>query len=167
MKKKFLDSVQDADASPVETIVVSTEELLALDTGPALDKLRSFIATPADALRWFERVDIAFDGYESDPNRWFSIPAIHDYVGKLDGEFSYWLFLLSKERLGLQRIAHCLILPPTAKTTSVSNFAFKLDELLSSRWFPAMNELCERVHMSDQEIESLSYRSVTYLLSGT
>jgi hypothetical protein len=42
----------------------------------------------------------------------------------------------------------------------------KLDELLSKRWFPAMDQLCAAVGFSEQQIEDLTNRTIDYFVNG-
>lgn len=147
-------------------IVVSKQEVLALDTRSVMTALRALIASPVAAKRWFESVDISIDGYNHVAEELFEIPEVREYVGKLDDEFPFWLFFLSKRNLGLQCIAYCFLPPFLTPDARATYFPTRLDRLLSARWFPAMNQVCEWVGMSDEEIEKLSDRSVSYLLSG-
>jgi hypothetical protein len=148
------------------TIVVSREEVVALDTTPALSALRVLIASPVTAKQWFERVDLSVDGYNHVADELFEIPDVRNYIQKLDDEFPYWLYFLSKRHLGLQCIAHCFLPPFLTPEAKAIHYPAKLDELLSMRWLPAMNQICEWTGMSEQRIEELTDRSARYLLSG-
>jgi len=160
-------SVAEAMSAPdFATILVSREEVLALDTRSVLSALRALIASPATANHWFERVDFAIDGYNHIRDELFEIPEIRNYVQKLDDEFPFWLFFLSKQHLGLQCIAYCFLPPFLTQEAKAVHFPQKLDQLLSTRWFPAMNQICEWAGKSEQEIEELTDRSVQYLLAG-
>jgi len=148
------------------TIVASKAEVLAGDTKGVLSALRSLVVSQDAAVAWCERVDFAIDGYND--TRWelFEIPEVREFVAKVDDEFPFWLFFLSKQSLGLQCIAHCF-LPPFLKPEAQARiFPEKLDELLSMRWFPAMNQICDWVEMAEPEIDAMTDRSVEYLLAG-
>jgi hypothetical protein len=96
----------------------------------------------------------------------FEIPEVRDFIAAIDDEFPFWLFFLSKHALGLQCISKCF-LPPFLKPEAQARiFPEKLDDLLSRRWFPAMNQVCAWVRLSESEIEEMSNRSVEYLLMG-
>ena len=148
------------------TIVASKTEVLAGDTRGVLGAFRALIASAETALAWRERVDFAIDGYNGTQWELFEIEEVRDFVAKLDEQFPFWLFFLSKRELGLQCVAYCF-LPPFLKPEARAHiFPERLDELLSRRWFPAMNQICDWVGMSESENEALTNRSMKYLLTG-
>lgn len=147
-------------------VVVSKQDVLSGNTQPTAEILRALLHSPEQALRWRERVDIAFDGYNE--TRWelFEIPEVRDFVFQLDEEFPFWLFFLSKAHLGLQCIMLCF-LPPFLKPEAKARiFPERVGRLLEERWFPAMNEVCQFVCMSEQEIEQMTDRVVEYIRAG-
>lgn len=85
---------------------------------------------------------------------------------KLDDQFPFWLFFLSKSGTGLQCIAYCFLPPFLTPVGKAEIFPERLNDLLTQRWFPAMNQICDWVGFSEDEIEALTDRSVDYLLSG-
>jgi hypothetical protein len=147
-------------------VVVSREEVLALDTRSAMSVLRALITSPAKAKHWFERVDLSINGFNEVADELFEIPEVRNYVQKLDDEFPFWLFFLSKRLLGLKCIAYCLLPPFLTPEAKAIYFPVRLDQLLTTRWFPAMNQICEWTGMTEREIEILTDRSVKYLLAG-
>jgi len=148
------------------TIIASKEEVLTGDTESVLNALRSLIASPETALAWREKVDFAIDGYNDTRRELFEIQEVRDFIAKIDEEFPFWLFFLSKCTLGLQCIAYCFLPPFLKPEARAQIFPERLDDLLSQRWFPAMNEVCDWVEMSELEIEAMSDRAVEYLLTG-
>ena len=56
---------------------------------------------------------------------------------------------------------YCLMPPHLSEKGRRTILLDKLYELLSTRWGPAMEQLCTAVGFSDQEIEDLSKRAVT------
>lgn len=148
------------------TIVVAKQDVLATNTAPALEALRTLISSPEVARNWHEKIDFAVDGYNNTSAELFEIAEVREFVQQLDQEFPYWLYFLSKSHLGLQCIAYCFLPPFLTTDAKMSVFPARLDELLSRRWFPAMNHICEWVGMSEQEVQTLSDRSVRYLLGG-
>jgi len=148
------------------TIVASKSEVLSGDTQSVLGAFRALIATPATALKWRERVDFAIDGYNDTQWELFEIQEVREFIAKLDQDFPFWLFFLSKRDLGLQCIAYCF-LPPFLKPEARARiFPERLDALLTRRWFPAMNQICDWVGMTEAENETMTNRAVEYLLSG-
>lgn len=148
------------------TIVASKEEVLSGNTESVLAAFRSLISSPETALMWREKVDFAIDGYNDVQWELFEIEQVRDFVARIDEQFPFWLFFLSKRDLGLQCVAYCF-LPPFLKPDARARiFPERLDDLLSRRWFPAMNQICDWVGLSEHEIEAMSDRSVKYLLTG-
>jgi hypothetical protein len=54
--------------------------------------LSTLMASPEHALKLFERVDIAFHGYDTVQWEIFEIPEVRAYVNRLDEQFPYGLF---------------------------------------------------------------------------
>ena len=150
--------------SPI--IVVSRSAVEARDPSPVLDALRALIASPDAARQYCESVDIAFDGYDGVRDELFEIPEVREFVYALDEQFPYWLFFMDKSALGLQCVAHCFLPPFLTAEARQRIHREQLTELLSKRWFPAMNQVCEWVGFSEAQIETLTNRSVDYLFNG-
>lgn len=150
--------------SPI--IVVSREEVEAHDTSAVLEALTALIQSPEQARSFFEQVDIAFHGYNETREELFEIAEVRNFIQQLDEAFPFWLYFLSKTGTGLQCITYCFLPPFLTQAAKAKIFPERLDDLLTKRWFPAMNQVCEWTGFSEQEIESLIDRSVTYLLSG-
>ena len=148
------------------TIVVTRQEIQAGNKTNVLESLKTLISSPETARKWFERVDIAIDGYNQTREELFEIVEVRNFVQELDDEFPFWLFFLSKRDTGLQCIAYCFLPPFLTQAAKAEIFPQQLDSLLSKRWFPAMNQLCDWVGMQEDDIEMLSDRSVQYLLGG-
>jgi hypothetical protein len=149
-----------------KTIVASKEEVMAGDTSGVLTTLRTLIASSESALHWKENVDFAIHGFEEVQWELFEIPEVREFIAAVDDQFPFWLFFLSKHAPGLQCIAYCF-LPPFLKPEARARILpERFDDLLGRRWFPAMNQVCDWVGLSESEIESMSERSVAYLLRG-
>lgn len=147
-------------------ITISRKEVEALQTSSAMSVLRSCLVSTQRALGLFEKLDVAFHGYNDDPRELCEIPEVREYVGVLDDQFPYWLFFLTKQGLGLQCIMYCLMPPYLSEEGRRTLLPRKLDELLSQRWFPAMNQLCMTVGFSEQQIQELTTSSVNYFING-
>ena len=150
--------------SPV--IVVSRAEVDAKDISSVLGALRALIASPDAAMQYFENVDIAFHGYNETREELFEIQEVREFVYALDEQFPYWLFFLNKSALGLQCLAYCFLPPFLTFEAKQRIYPERLNDLLTRRWFPAMNQICEWVGFSEERIEVLTDRSVEYLLGG-
>ena len=147
-------------------LVISREQVNAGDTSSALSILGSCLASPARALSLFQKVDISFSGYEDISRELYEIPEVRDYVRALDDEFPFWLFFLTKFGLGLQCIMLCFMPPFLTDAGRQRAFPKSLGSLLMSRWFPAMNQICEWVGFSEDQIEQLSDEVGEYFSNG-
>ena len=84
----------------------------------------------------------------------------------LDSEFAFWLFFLSKSGLGLQCLMLSFMPPYLTDEAKKVVFPERLEQLLSRRWFPAMNQICKSVGFSEQQIERLSDHVAEYFIDG-
>ncbi len=153
------------DGDPV-VVVVSREEVEARDISSVIGTLKSCLASPERALSLFEKLDIAFNGYDHDAREIFEIPEIREFVSLLDSEFPYWLFFLTKSGTGLQAIMLCFMPPYLTEQARSTVLPQRLDQLLSNRWFPAMNHICEVVEFSEDQIEMLTNNVADYFING-
>lgn len=147
-------------------IVVSKDEVLTGNIEPALGALKNLTATPEVARSYKEKVDIIFHGYDNHSEELFEIPEVRNYVYKLDEQFPFWLYFLSKEYLGLQAILLCFLPPYLKEEAKQKIFPERINNLLTNRWFPALNHIGEFVGMSNQENEEITERTVQYIFNG-
>ena len=147
-------------------VLVSRAEIEAIDILPALGTLRRLTEAPETAREFFERVDIAFHGYDDDTRELSEIIEVRNFVFRLDDQFPFWLFFLSKHYLGLQCLLWCLLLPSLTEEGRSEIFPERIDRLLTNRWFPAMNQICHYARFSEQQIEALTDRVLTYITKG-
>jgi hypothetical protein len=147
-------------------VMVSRDEVERQDIEPSLCVLRQLTASPALARRFFERVDIAFHGYDDTTQELFEIPPVRDFVHRLDEEFPFWLFFLSKQYLGLQCLLFCLLPPFLTDEGRSRLFPGRIEQLLTRRWVPAMNLVCEYVKFSEEQTEQLTDRVMAYITNG-
>jgi hypothetical protein len=147
-------------------VIVSRDEVETLDTGPSLSILRQLTASPATARRFFERVDIAFHGYDDTTQELFETVEVRDFIYKLDEQFPFWLFFLSKHYLALQCLLLCFLPPFLTEEGRSEIFPERIERLLTKHWFPAMNHICEYAGFSEEDIERLSDRVLAYIASG-
>lgn len=145
------------------TVVASREQVLARDTGDLAQVLRGLTASREQALRWRERVEFRVQGWDGRTEALFENPDIRRFVYELDEIFPYWLFFLSKNSDSLKFLTLCFLPPYLTAEGRAHEFPQRLGQLLSSRWFPAMNQLCAWVGMSEREIEAMTNRVVVYL----
>ena len=147
-------------------LVISREEVESQDVTNAVSTLKSLLETPEKAKLYRENVDLAFFGYDDDTRELFEIPEVRDFAFKLDDQFPFWLFFLTKFGTGLQCLFFCMMPPFLTKEAQARIYPERLSELLMNRWFPAMNQICDYVGMSEKEVEPLTERGVSYFTEG-
>jgi len=147
------------------SIGISREEIEEGDISGPLSVLKQLLNKEA-AVKFFERVDIAVQGYDDDQRELFEIPAVREFINKLDAEFPFWFYFLTKRGHGLQFILWC-ILPPLLTPAARRTISPKhLEDYLMKRGLPAMNQICALAGCSEQEIERLTNRVMTYIVKG-
>jgi hypothetical protein len=157
-----------SDAFGIEPllVVISKEEVDSQKVASPLGALKTLLQSPERARYFQEKVDIAFHGYDEDSRELFEIPEVRNFVYRLDEEFPYWLFFLSKHHLGLQCLLLCFLPPYLTDEAKARIFPERVRNLLLNRWIPAMNQICEYVSMSGDEIDQLTERAVNYVVNG-
>ena len=159
------DYLDISNAGPL-ILGVSRDEIETQNLDGPLSVLNSLLSTPEMAARFKENVEIAFYGYGDDPRELFEIQEVREFVFKLDDAFPYWLFFMMKFGQGLQCIFLCKMLPFLTDEAKREIIPKRLGELLTGRWLPAMNHICNFVGMSEHEVEPLTERAVSYLMEG-
>lgn len=154
-----------AEFEPV-VITISRDEVNAQDVSAAFSALKRFTETPDITRRMFERVDVAFHGYDHDSRELFEILEVRDFVYALDDKFPFWLFFLNKQCFGLQAISLCFLPPYLTPKAKQEEYPKRMDQLLQKRWFPAMNQVCEYAGFTEDQIEDLTERVFVYLTEG-
>jgi hypothetical protein len=147
-------------------VVISKEDVETGDISPSLRALNRLIESPKTARQFAERVDIAFHGYDHVTLELFEVPEVRSFVHKLDEKFPYWLFFLSKHHLGLKCLLLCFLPPCLTDTAHAETFPARIDELLTQRWFPAMNHICSYARFSEQEVKSMTDHVIAYIAHG-
>jgi hypothetical protein len=147
-------------------IVVSRDEVLKRDISSALATLQSLLQTPEKARAYKELVDIAFDGYNEDPRELDEIEEVREFAHRLDADFPFWLFFLSKHMPGLQCIVFCHLLPFLTDEGQAEHHPRQLEQLLAKRWFPAMNQVAEYAGLTEKEIKDMTDRFMMYMKIG-
>ncbi len=153
-------------ASDPIVILVSRDEVEGRVATTCVDALKSCLSSPERARSLCERVDIAFHGYDNDPRELFEIVEIRNFVSFLDDNFPFWLFFLTKAGSGLQCITLCMMPPFLTEEARRTVHAERLNDLLTKRWFPAMNHVCGIVGFSEEKIEALSDGMADYFIKG-
>lgn len=147
-------------------LVVSRDQVESMDLAPTLEILQSLIKSPESAKAYFERVDIAFDGYNDHPDELHEIVAVREFIDQLDRQFPYWLFFLSKHHLGLHCLLYSLLPPFLTPEARARIYPERIQSILVDCWFPAMNHICENVGFTDDQIDQLDERVMEYIAKG-
>jgi hypothetical protein len=74
--------------------VVSRSEVETADISLALRLLRRLLESPGTSRKFYERVEIVFDGYDHIQDELFEISEGRNFVYRLDEKFPFWLFFL-------------------------------------------------------------------------
>lgn len=147
-------------------IAISRQEVESQDCSKVVSTLKALLETPEKAKMFKEQVDLGFSGYDEDSRELFEIPEVRNFVFKLDEEFPFWLFFLTKFGTGLQCLFLCMMPPYLTEKAKQEIFPQRLESLLENRWLPAMNYIGNYVGMTDFENEQLTERSVSYFTEG-
>lgn len=147
-------------------IVVSREMVESEDVDSILNILKRLIESPEVAKANMEHVDITFGGYNNTSEELFEIPAVRNYVYRLDEKFPYWLFFLSKHMLGLQCLMYCFLPPYLTDEAKANIHPKELEKLLVNRWGPAMDHISQYAGLNDSEIKALALRVQKYFTQG-
>lgn len=155
------------DAAPdFMFVVVPREDVFSGDLGETLGVLR-YLATATEALTTYrERVDIRFDGFDEDPRELWEIPEVRSFVERLDEQFPFWLYFMSRHGTGLIAILRCFLLPRLTPQADARVNNPKLADLLMRRWLPALNHMAARAGMTEAELLRLSDSAMDYLAKG-
>jgi hypothetical protein len=146
-------------------VVISRQQIESGDVSSVLSVLSELLYKEA-AIHYREMVDVAVQGYDANPRELTELPEVRDFVKKLDEEFPYWCYFLSKRTAGLMFILSCLSTPYRSPEASDPAWRNSIAEYLTQRGLPAMNALCETVECSEPEIVRLTERITNYIVKG-
>lgn len=146
-------------------MVIPKEDIESGDLSNALTILNRIRVKKKMARHFRDKVDISIFGYQDDPRELFELPEVRKWVRKLDREFPYWFFFLSKEMPGLLFITYAL-----CKYSKLPEGGFELNGESLSKFvlahFGPMNEICISVDYSEKEIKELSKSVISYYSGG-
>lgn len=147
------------------TVVISRQQVEAGDISEPLSVLRELLNRDA-AIQFCERVDIGVGGYDEDPRELYEIPEVREFMSKLDAEFPYWLYFLTKRGSGLMFVLSCFCPPFLAPEAQRRIWNERIGAYLMKRGFPALNHICECAGCSEAEIRRLSDGVAEYFVNG-
>jgi len=103
---KRLSQLMEAGIESLD-ITITIEDIVNQDISAQMAILSALLDNEDFAIYFREKVNIVFTGINpGDKNLW-EIPEVRKYIQKLDDEFPYWLYFLSKEGDGLNLIYEC------------------------------------------------------------
>lgn len=146
-------------------VVADRKQVEAGDTSEIVPILHSLLQ-PETAKKFFERVDLSFSGYDQDPRELHEIVEVRDFVLKLDEQFPYWCYFLTKVGHGLRVVMFCFCPPYLKPEAQQEIWPERMNAYLINRGFPAMAAVCQLAGWSDDQIMQLNDRVVEYLSSG-
>ena len=90
------------------SLVISKQDVLQMNTQTYVDILNNLITDRYIVNKFRNRVDIAFEGYDTDPREIFEVAEIRKFVRQLDDVWPYWFFFLTKDTSALMALPLCL-----------------------------------------------------------
>jgi len=95
----------------------------------------------------------------------WEIPDIRKYMCKLDEEFPYWFYFLSKKEETLYMIYQCHMIPFLSGEDDFDLNNPLLREHFVKKWVPALSEACEYTEMSDKESHEMYMKVYSYIIN--
>jgi hypothetical protein len=149
------------DPTDFLSILVSRQEIELQEFDKILTVLSGLIQDNEIIKKFYDRVDIGVGWYNDDKRELWEIPEVKQFFRILDNQWPYWFFFLTKLGSGLKMITFCCI-----ETTKKNETELWIDpptmENFLYRHFIAMNEVCDRIGMSEDENKDLTNRVFSY-----
>ncbi len=138
------------DLTDFLVITIDRKEIEAVDINTTLRQLNRLLINEETILKFYERVEIGVNGYDDDLRELWEIPEVNQYIRILDDYFPYWFYFLTKFGSGLKLIGFCCINTQKVSSTKVLLEPSSLERFYEKH-FIAMNEIGDRIRMSEQE----------------
>lgn len=151
------------EGDSINLIEISKEQILSGEIDILLIKLRTLIEYPFMMKRFCENIDISIVGFENQSMQLWENEHVREYINRLDKDFPYWLYFLSKERDGLSIIIKCFLLPYLSEEGYRKHNLERLSNYLIKRGFPAMKHICGLAEKTEEEIEFMTNGVMAYL----
>ncbi|WP_321423780.1 chlororespiratory reduction 6 domain-containing protein [uncultured Bacteroides sp.] len=163
-QKKKLAQLIEAGIDSLD-IVITKEEILKQDISAPLALLSALLDNECFALYFREKVNLSFKGFDDQGKNLWEIPEVRKYVCKLDSEFPYWFYFLSKSGNGLYVIYQCYMIPFLSDEDDFDFNIPQLQENFINKWVPALSEACEFTDMSDEESHKMCMGVYSYIIN--
>lgn len=101
-------------------------------------------------------MSLSFHGYDTDPRPLWEINDVRQFVQELDEAFPEWLYFADFDVPWFPTIWLCLLPAHVTPEEKMSVFPSGIDNLLRTRWWPAMNAVGEWVGLTHEESVALT-----------
>jgi hypothetical protein len=134
------------------------EHIKALDTKPLIDFL-NMLLVDAETVRAFRgRIGFNLEGFENEKREPEDIPELRNYLRAVSAKFPYWFWFMETRSLYLKLLLYSLC-DAELRTDIGSEHVlrkYSRDDLAKfmTKYGRALNDLKERVGLSDTEVEA-------------
>ena len=132
------------------TLDFDRDDIEAGDTSDVMTVLMQLLERDA-ATKFCERVDVCCTGYAFDPRELWEIPEIRDFVYKVDQEFPFWCYFLSRKAEGLLWLTYCLYPLAVTQEEKKRLWPSAIAKYIEDRGIPSMNAICRFVGCTNEE----------------
>lgn len=139
-------------------------DIEAGDTSDVMAVLKQLLERDA-ATKFCERVDLRCTGYDSDSRELWEIPEVRAFVQRLDQQFPYWCYFLSRSGEGLLWLTYCLYPLALSQDEKQRLWLPAIREYVEDRGIPQMTAICRYVGCSDHEAVRLTGGAANYLVN--
>ncbi len=128
------------------------EDVESGNIGPALDFLNRLLRTRM-GKHFKGRLLFGVSGYDNDPRELYQIPEVRLWMRKLDQQFPYWFYFLSRDASTMEFVTFSLC--DCAQTPQGALISPEALTQFLYRHFPPMNEMCHLMREPAEESERL------------
>jgi len=139
-------------------------DIEAGDTSDVMAVLKQLLERDA-ATKFCEGVDLCCTGYDSDSRELWEIPEVRAFVQRLDQQFPYWCYFLSRNGEGLLWLTYCLYPLALSQAEKQRLWLPAIRKYIEDRGIPQMTAICRYVGCSDQEAVRLTSGAANYLVN--
>ena len=138
-------------------------DIEAGDTSDVMAVLKQLLERDT-ATKFCERVDLRCTGYDSDSRELWEIPEVRAFVQRLDQQFPYWCYFLSRNGEDLLWLTYCLYPLAMSQDEKQRLWLPAIRKYIEDRGIPQMTAICRYVGCSDEEAVRLTNGAVNYLV---
>jgi hypothetical protein len=146
-------------------IRVPKSEIESGDINPTLRQLNQLRTGAASARRYADSLTFEIDGYDTSRDL-FDIRDVQKFMAKLDKEFPYWFYFLSKSDASLDFIL--LSVCPHYRDSSTGKPRVQRDTFQNfmAEHHAAFREMCSLAELTERDSEQLTDEINTYFGNG-